>query len=82
MKKVHSLLKPGGYFISSTACIGDFAKFIGWVAAPFSYVGLLPKLNVFTKSDLRSRMENAGFKIEKEYHPAKDKAVFLVAKKI
>jgi hypothetical protein len=44
---------------------------------------LLPKLNVFTKDELKRSIENAGFVIEEEFYPVneKDKAVFLVAKK-
>lgn len=82
MKNVYSQLKPGGYFISSTVCMGDFAKYIGWVTSPLSRFGILPKLNVFTKGELRSSMEEAGFQIEREFHPANDKAVFLVARKV
>ena len=82
MKKIHDKLKPSGYFISSTPCLGDQAKFIGWLAAPFSRIGLIPELNVFTKKELRKSMEVAGFIIEREYHPSKDKAVFLVARRV
>jgi 2-polyprenyl-3-methyl-5-hydroxy-6-metoxy-1,4-benzoquinol methylase len=82
MKKVYNQLKPNGYFVSSTSCIGDFAKYIGWIASPFSHFGLIPKLNVFTKVELRSSMEEAGFQIEREFHPANDNTVFLVARKV
>ena len=81
LTNVYKLVKPGGYFVSSTICIGDFAKFVGWIAPMGHWLGILPTLNVFTKDELRQSMETAGFTIEREFHPGKDKALFLVAKK-
>ena len=79
--KVHQLLKPGGYFVSSTSCLGDFARFLGWIAPLGNWLGLLPSLNIFSKAELLQSMEEAGFDIEREFHPEKNKAVFLVARK-
>lgn len=79
--KVHKLLKPNGVFVSSTVAIGDFASFFKYVGPFFAYFGLLPKLNVFTAQDLKARITNAGFKIEREFQPASNKAIFLVARK-
>eukprot|EP00980_Cylindrotheca_fusiformis_P026825 scaffold17595_cov113-Cylindrotheca_fusiformis.AAC.10 len=83
IQKVHTLLKPGGFFISSTFCIGDFARYIGWFASGLSRFGIVPDINIFTKEDLIASMEKAGFKIEQEFHPDNgNKAVFLVARKV
>ncbi|KAL3924758.1 MAG: hypothetical protein SGILL_000853 [Bacillariaceae sp.] len=85
--RVHTMVKPGGYFVSSTTCMGDFAgTFLKYVAPPLSRMGLLPKLIVFTKDELKASIEKAGFTIEEEYQSGdgkdKEAAVFLVAKKI
>lgn len=84
LEKVRTHLKPGGYFISSTTCIGDqsMARVFGMVAPSLSYFGLIPQVQVFTKAELRTDLENAGFTIEQEFHPGKDKAVFFVARKL
>ena len=40
--KVHRMLKPGGVFITSTACLGDRMKWFGYVAPVGSFLGLIP----------------------------------------
>ena len=87
LEQVHTLVKPGGYFVSSTTCMGDFSGiFLKYVAPPMSWMGIMPKLNVFTKDELKESIQKAGFTIEEEYQPGdgkdKEAAVFLVAKKI
>jgi len=82
LQKVHTLLKPGGYFVSSTMCLTESVpKFVGWLAPTLSRFGVIPPLNVFSKQELRTSLEQAGFELEEEFHPSKDKAVFLIARK-
>ena len=87
LERVYELVKPGGYFVSSTTCMGDFAgTFLKYVAPSLSGLGIMPKLNVFTKEELKDSIQKAGFSIEEEYQPGdgkdKEAAVFLVARKI
>ena len=74
-------LKPGGVFITSTACLGDKMKFIGLIAPIGQFFGRMPLVRIFTKDELRASMQAAGFKIEYDYQPGKSHALFLVAKK-
>ncbi len=79
--KVHKVLKPGGVFVTSTACIGDMMTLI-WVVAPIGrFFGLLPLLRIFTTRELEDSLTNAGFHIDHQWQPGKGKAVFIVAKK-
>jgi len=79
--KVHKALKPGGVFVTSTACIGDMMSLI-WVVAPIGrFLGLLPLLRIFTTRELEDSLTNAGFHIDHQWLPGKGKAVFIVAKK-
>ena len=79
--KVHTVLKPGGVFVTSTACIGDMMTLI-WVVAPIGrFFGLLPLLRIFTTRELEDSLTNAGFHIDHQWQPGKGKAVFIVAKK-
>ncbi|KAG7347079.1 methylase [Nitzschia inconspicua] len=86
LQRIHGMVKPGGYFVSSTPCLGDHSAgtFIKFVAPPLSFLGIIPKLTIFTKSELKSSIEKAGFSIEEEFQPGnqKEKAVLIVAKKI
>jgi len=77
--KVFRLLKPGGRFISSTACLGDTMGLLK-VAAPIGKaLGILPHLDVMTTAELLRSLEDAGFFLEHQWQPGKGKAVFIVA---
>jgi len=80
VEKVHKMLKPGGIFVSSTACIGDTMKFFRFVAPIGRMFGLV--LKVFTRQELQDSLTSAGFEIDHEWQPpAKGKSVFIVARK-
>ena len=81
IRAIHGLLKPGGLFVSSTACIGDFAGIFRVIGPIGRALGLLPILNVMTHQELVASMEGAGFTIEHDWRPSKGKAVFIVARK-
>ncbi len=79
--RVHKMLKPGGIFVTSTACIGDTMKFFKIIAPIGKYLGLMPLVKVFTTRELEASFIQAGFEIDYKWHPGKIKAVFIVAKK-
>lgn len=79
--KVFHALKPGGYFITSTACLADMMPFIRYLAPLGNRLGLLPHLDVMTQPQLRSTMEAAGFTVEHEWLPNRKAAVFMIARK-
>ena len=80
INKVFSMLKPGGLFISSTACIADrarIAKFIAPVGRLFGF----PLVRVFTEHELIGDLRESGFAIETQWRPEKAMAVFVIAMK-
>ena len=79
--RVHDWLKPGGVFISSTACLGDMSFFFPLILPLMKMIGKAPMVAVFKESDLVDAMAAAGFSIEHQWRPGKNKAVFLVARK-
>ncbi len=79
--KVFRMLKPGGLFVSSTACVGDTMGFFKAIAPIGRALGLLPILDVMTRKDLVASITDAGFAIGHEWQPSRDKAVFVVALK-
>jgi 2-polyprenyl-3-methyl-5-hydroxy-6-metoxy-1,4-benzoquinol methylase len=82
--KVHKMLKPGGVFVTSTACIGDTMALMALmtVVAPIGrFFGLLPVLRIFSTRELEDSLTSAGFHIDHQWRPGKGKAVFIVAKK-
>jgi SAM-dependent methyltransferase len=79
--KVHRLLKPGGCFVSSTACLGDFMRWFGLVAPVGRALGLLPRVRIFTERDLVAALTDRGFRIAELWRPGRRQAVFIVATK-
>ena len=81
ISQVHAMLKPGGVFVSSTACLGETMSFFKYIAPIGNFLGLLPLVKVFTKQELLDSLSAAGFEIDHQWQPGKGKAVFIVAKK-
>ncbi len=80
--KVRKMLKPGGVFVTSTACIGDTMKFFKVIAPIGKFFGLMPLVRVFTTKELEDSFTDVGFEIDYQWQPGKGKAVFIVAKKV
>ncbi len=79
--RVHAMLKPGGVFVTSTACLGDSMKYLKLVAPIGRALGLMPLVRIFTMKELEKSLSDAGFAIDHRWQPGKGKAVFIVAKK-
>lgn len=81
IRKVHRLLKPGGHFVSSTACLGDTMAFFKVIGPIGKALGFFPLLRVFKRAELVESIRAAGFEIFEDWQPGKNKGVFVVAKK-
>ncbi len=80
--KVHRMLKPGGIFVTSTACIGDtMMRFLKLIVPIGKFLGLMPQVMVFTTKELEYSFTDAGFQIDYQWQPGTGKAVFIVTKK-
>lgn len=79
--KIYKMLRPGGIFVTSTACIGDTMKFFKFIAPIGKFLGLMPLVKVFTTKELEDSETDAGFEIDYQWQPGNGKAVFIVAKK-
>jgi ubiquinone/menaquinone biosynthesis C-methylase UbiE len=79
--KIHAMLKPGGVFVSSTACLGDTMKWFKLVGPIGQFLGVIPTVRVFTVQELVDSITQGGFVIDHQWQPGRGKAVFIVAKK-
>ncbi|MEM8639844.1 MAG: class I SAM-dependent methyltransferase [Cyanobacteria bacterium P01_G01_bin.54] len=79
--QVYQGLKFGGLFVTSTACLGETMAWFKFIAAIGRFLGILPLVKVFTVQELVESLTKAGFTIDYQWQPGKDKAVFIVAKK-
>lgn len=62
--RINELLKPGGIFISSSACLGEQKKVFYFFLNVLGKTGLLPKTNAFSAKELKETINNGGFHIE------------------
>jgi len=83
LNEVARILKPGGVFVSSTACLGgSYFRFIKLFLPLGKLLGLMPDVSVFTESELAGDVSNAGFTIENQWHHGmKNISVFIIARK-
>jgi len=79
--KSYRALKPGGLFISSTACLSEMMPLVRFLTPISNILGFLPHLDPMTRRQLRQAMEAAGFVVEHEWQPNRKAAVFMVARK-
>ncbi len=78
---VYRMLKPGGVFITSTACLGGIMPVLRVILPVGRFFGLLPLVKFFTAEELEGDLTDAGFRIDYRWQPDKRKGVFIVAQK-
>ena len=69
IRRAYSLLKPGGYFITSTVCLGDLGGVVKWLLPIGSTLRLIPNLVHFSGAELEKNMTDAGFAIQQSWRP-------------
>lgn len=79
---VHRILKPGGVFVTSTACLGDMMFLFRLIIPVGRFLHLFPMVKVFSVAELKESLESAGFEIDYERQPKKNAAVFIVCRKL
>lgn len=79
--KVFAALRPGGFFVSSTACIREATPLLGWITPLTNRLGLLPYLDVMDATELTGAIAAAGFAIEHRWRPDAKSALFVIARK-
>ena len=80
IKSAFELLRPGGVFISSTACIDDFFKLFKYIWPAAVWLGIFPFVKSFKRKELITIHKEIGFTIDYEWCPDKQ-SVFLIARK-
>lgn len=77
----YKMLKPGGVFVTSTACLGDgifFWKLILPLATLFRFA---PFVNILSRKQLDEYFINCGFEIDFQWEQNKKEAAFIIAKR-
>lgn len=81
IENVFKSLKPGGLFVTSTACLKDMNPFISMILPIGRALGFFPLVRSFSGEQLKRSLINAGFDLEYVWRPGPAKAIFIIAKK-
>ncbi len=81
--KVFAALKPGGYFVSSTACIREMVPALALLAPVANRLNLsfLPYLDAMNSRQLLAAITQPGFVVEHQWQPTRKAALFVIARK-
>ena len=80
IEKARRLLKPGGLFVTSTACIKGFMPWFRVIAPIGSALGLIPKVQFFSREELLDMLGSHGFETVFELEREKpSQACFLIS---
>jgi ubiquinone/menaquinone biosynthesis C-methylase UbiE len=83
IKEAYRALKPGGYFVSSTVCLGhSYLRLIKWLVPLGKRLGKLPDLFIIKDEELIKELQNEGFTIENHWtHGSGETCSFIIARK-
>ena len=84
LQRINDLLKPGGLFISSTACMGDkTVSRYRLLLFPLSVLGIVPSMKFLKRSELDESITKGNFQIIETGRMDHKAPIFLiVAKKL
>lgn len=82
IRQVFSMLKPGGVFVSNTACLQDTRPYLKPIAFLAQLLRLTPYVKFLSRRQLERHLEQAGFQVEYRWVPETSKDVyFMIARK-
>ena len=84
LRDVHAALKPGGLFISKTACLNEMSRLIRLAVPVAQWLGKAPSVAFFNGNELAREIAAAGFAIdETARHGSKpsDPRIFIAARR-
>lgn len=83
MGRVYEALKPGGYFISSTACIREkwYMRLLDPMFPLMNMFGQWPRVSRMTAKQLQADIESIGFKTVHYWQPGGGMVLFMVGQK-
>lgn len=79
--KIHRLLKPGGFFISSTVCLSDRMWFMRPIIPVMQWLDKAPYVEFLKAENVRNEISQAGFIEQNHWTHGRSNSLFLIAKK-
>jgi len=79
--RILRLLKPGGIFISSTACLADRMWFLRPVIRLMQWLGKAPYVSFVGAAEMLGEVAAAGFEEQEHWTHGRANSLFLIARK-
>tara|TARA_R110002049_G_scaffold43799_11_gene128749 strand:- start:162 stop:785 length:624 start_codon:yes stop_codon:yes gene_type:complete len=81
LARIFTMLRPGGYFVSSTACISKWNLPIRTAIPLMRLFGKAPLVRYFSPESLLNDMRRVGFEDHSHWQPGRGKAMFAIMRK-
>jgi 2-polyprenyl-3-methyl-5-hydroxy-6-metoxy-1,4-benzoquinol methylase len=82
LEHIHRLLRPGGFFVSSTVCLGESWVPYRPILEVMRWLGKAPRVRMLRKRELEDELRRAGFdRLEQPEVGAESTIAFIVAEK-
>ena len=83
VSEIARILKPGGIFVSNTACLGhSYFRFVKPILPLAKLLGLMPEVFFMTEDELANEITKVGLVIENQRHQGmQDIEVFMISRK-
>jgi arsenite methyltransferase len=82
LERIHRLLKPGGFFVSSTVCLGQSPVPYGMILSVMRVLGQAPTVHMLSTRTVLEEVHAAGFvDVQTPDVGAKSDVAFIVARK-
>lgn len=78
IRKAVQLLKPGGVFVTSTACLKDTLPWIRFIKPIGKAFGLMPYLHMLSRKEMETWLTEAGFVLPVKWVPEKGRHVYFI----
>ena len=80
LRKLVGLLRPGGYVVSSTVCIGEMGGAVARLLPLAGRTGLIPRVAPLTRDGVRRMHEELGLTVVEEFRQESEPVIFLIAR--
>ncbi len=81
LEKIDRLLKPGGFFVSSTVCLADRMWFLRPVIPVLRWMGKAPYVSFLGADNVLREVAEAGFSVRERFSHGRANSLFLIAEK-
>jgi len=81
LRRIHGWTRPGGVFVSSTACLADGMSWLRPILAVGRWIGRVPFVQFLSQDRLVEMIAEAGFEVERVWRPGPRAATFVIARR-